>query len=320
MGNDSSPIILLTAQLDETQRARILEAAPAARIVSEQDLAAQPDLVPRVEIAYPRLPSELWSRARGLRWLQSSFAGVDGLLANPEARRHPAVFTNVHIHVHCLSEHLWGMALMLVRNLHGSVRIQQSAHWDTAAVSGNLGTLAGGTLCVAGLGAIGRHCAAIGRLMGMRVIGISRSGRADPAVDQVVTPDKRRDAFAASRLVMLLLPGTEETRGFVGKAEMDVLRGAWLVNGGRGTAVDTDELVRALQDGRVRGAGLDVTEPEPLPDRHPLWSLPNVVISPHYGGNHPGYEDESLEVFCSNLRRWVRGEPLEFVVDKSKGY
>ncbi|HUJ75960.1 MAG TPA: D-2-hydroxyacid dehydrogenase [bacterium] len=320
MGNDSGPVILLTAALDEEQRARLLDAAPGARILSEQDLAAHPDLVGRIEVAYPRLPSALWARAAGLRWLQTSFAGVDGLLANPEARRHPAVLTNVHIHVHCLAEHLWGMALMLVRNLHGSVRVQQSGHWDTQAVTGGVGTLAGGTLCVAGLGAIGAQCAAMGRLMGMRVIGINRSGKPHPSVDQMVTPDKRREVFAVSSLVMLLLPGTEETRGFAGKAELEALHGAWLVNGGRGTAVDTNELVRALEDGRVRGAGLDVTDPEPLPDGHPLWALPNVVISPHYGGVHPGYEEEALEVFRGNLRRWVRGEPLQNVVDKSKGY
>lgn len=320
MGNDSGPIILITAAIDEAGLARIREAAPGARIVREDDLSAQPDLVRQVQIAYPRLPSSLWARAQGLRWLQSSFAGVDGLMAIPEARRHPAVFTNVHIHVHCMAEQLWALALALVRNIHLSVRIQQTGHWDNPAASGGIGTLAGGTLCVAGLGAIGIQCAAIGRVMGMKVIGISRSGRPHPSADQVVTPDRRREAFAVSNLVMLLLPGTEETRGFVGKAEMDVLQGAWLVNGGRGTAVDTGELVRALQDGRVRGAGLDVTDPEPLPDGHPLWSLPNAIICPHYGGQHPGYDQESLEVFCGNLRRWVRGEPLQNVVDKSKGY
>jgi D-2-hydroxyacid dehydrogenase (NADP+) len=320
MDNDSGPLILVTARLDERQKGRILEAAPGARIVGEEDLAEEPDLVPRIEIAYPRLPSPLWARAQSLRWLQSSFAGMDSLLAVAEARRHPAVFTNVHIHVHCVAEHLWGMALMLVRNLNGSLRAQQAGRWDTAAVSGAAGTLAGGTVCVAGLGAIGAHCAAIGRLMGMRVIGISRRGLPHPSVDEMVRPEKRREAFAVSRLVMLLLPGTEETRGFVGRKEMEAMRGAWLVNGGRGTAVVTDELVRALQEGRVRGAGLDVTDPEPLPDAHPLWSLPNVIISPHYAGVHPGYEEEALDVFCANLRRWVRGEPLQNVVDKSRGY
>jgi phosphoglycerate dehydrogenase-like enzyme len=320
MSSDSGPFILVTSTLDARQEARILEAAPAARIVREKDLEADPGLVRRIQVAYPRLPSALWSGAESLRWLQSSMAGMDSLLSLPEARRHPAVFTNVHIHVHCVSEHLWGMALMLVRNLNGSLRAQQAGTWDTPAVSGAAGTLAGGTLCVAGLGAIGGQCAHMGRLMGMRVIGISREGRPHPSVDEMVRPQKRRDVFAVSTLVILLLPGTEETRGFVGKQEMDAMRGTWLVNGGRGTAVVTDELVRALQDGRVRGAGLDVTDPEPLPEGHPLWALPNVVISPHYAGVHPGYDEEALEVFCGNLRRWVRGEPLQNVVDKSRGY
>jgi len=320
MSNDSGPVILVTAKLGGAQEARILDAAPGARIVREADLVADPDLVRRVQVCFPRLPSALWDRAEKLAWLQSSFAGMDSLLALPEARRHPAVFTNVHIHVHCVAEHLWGMALMLVRNLHGSLRAQQAGRWNTAAVSGGAGTLAGGTLCVAGLGAIGAQCAAIGRLMGMKVIGINRRARPHPSVDEMVGPDRRREAFAASNLIMLLLPGTEETRGFVGKREMDVLRGAWLVNGGRGTAVVTDELVRALQDGRVRGAGLDVTDPEPLPEGHALWGLPNVVISPHYGGVHPGYEEEAFSVFCANLQRWVRGQPLLHVVDKAKGY
>ncbi len=320
MGNDSGPIILVTTALDGRQLGSIREAAPGARIVREEDLAAEPGLAARVQVAYPRLPSTLWAQAKGLLWLQSSFAGMDGLLAIPEARRHPAVFTNVHIHTHSVAEHLWGMALMLVRNLHTAVREQESGHWNTPAVSANVGTLAGGTLCVAGLGAIGAQCAAIGRLMGMRVIGINRDGRPHPSADQVVTPRDRREAFAASNLIILLLPGTPETRGFLGKKEMDALRGTWIVNGGRGTAVDTGELVRALQDGRVRGAGLDVTDPEPLPDGHPLWALPNVIISPHYAGVHPGYEEEALGVFCDNLRRWVRGEPLRNMVDKATGY
>jgi phosphoglycerate dehydrogenase-like enzyme len=320
MASDSDPIILVTTRLDGAQEARISAVAPRARIVREADLAAEPDLARRVQICFPRLPSALWDQAEKLAWLQSSFAGMDSLLALPEARRHPAVFTNVHIHVHCMAEHLWGMALMLVRNLHGSLRAQQAGRWDTAAVSGGAGTLAGGTLCVAGLGTIGAQCAAVGRLMGMKVIGISRRALPHPSVDEMVGPDQRREAFAASNLIMLLLPGTEETRGFVGKSEMEGMRSAWLVNGGRGTAVATDELVRALQDGRVRGAGLDVTDPEPLPDGHALWGMPNVIISPHYGGVHPGYEEEAFTVFCANLQRWVRGEPLLYVVDKAAGY
>ncbi len=88
------------------------------------------------------------------------------------------------------------------------------------------------------------------------------------------------------------------------------MRGALLLNAGRGTSIVTDELVPALQDGRVRGAGLDVTDPEPLPPGHPLWTMPNVIITPHYGGVHPGYDEEAFSVFCANLERWTRGQPL----------
>ncbi len=316
----AAPVILITTTLSGSQEARLAAAAPGARIVKEADLSADPALVGHVEICYPRLPSAMWASATRLKWLQSTFAGMDALLALPEARRHPAVFTNARIHSHCMSEHLWGMALMLVRNLHGSLRAQARGTWDQPGTSREAGTLAGGTLCVAGIGVIGTQCAAIGKLMGMHVIGISRHARPSAAVDEIVTPEKRRDAFAESRLVMLVLPGTEETRGFVGKAEMDAMKGCWIVNGGRGPAIVTDELVRALQDGRVRGAGLDVTDPEPLPDGHALWGLPNVIITPHYGGVHPGYDEEAFDVFCENLQRWVRGEPLKHVVDKAAGY
>jgi len=245
---------------------------------------------------------------------------MDALLALPEARQHRAVLTNVHIHASCVAEHLWGMALMLTRNLHLSLRAQQSGIWETARVSEGVGSLAGGTLCIAGLGVIGEHCAALGRVFGMRVIGISRRARPNPHVDEVVGPDKRREVFARSQLIMLILPDTAETRGFVGNEELDALRGALLLNAGRGSSVVTDHLVRALRDGRVRGAGLDVTDPEPLPSGHPLWSLPNVIITPHYGGVHPGYDEEAFSVFSANLQRWVRGEPLQNLVDKSAGY
>jgi phosphoglycerate dehydrogenase-like enzyme len=273
-----------------------------------------------VEICYPTVPSHLWTRAVRLQWVQTSSTGIEKHIQTPEARRHPAVFTNTHVAAGSLSQHLWGLALMLSRNLHGSVRAQLAAAWDREGVRKRIGALTGETLCVAGLGAIGAQGARIGGLFGMRVIGISRHVRPNPAVDEVVGPEKRCEAFAESRLIMLALPGTEGTRGFVGKRELDAMRGAWLVNGGRGSAVVTYELVQALEDGRVGGAGLDVTDPEPLPDGHPLWKLPNVIITPHCGGEHPGYAEEAFSVFCANLRGWIRGRRLQNIVDKAAGY
>jgi phosphoglycerate dehydrogenase-like enzyme len=320
MSSVAGPVILVTTTLAEGQEDRIRAAAPGARIVREPELSGHPDLIREVEICYPLLPPALWKTAENLRWLQATSAGMDNVLSLPEARMHPAVFTNVHIHAHSMAEHLWGIALALTRNLHKSLRAQDTGRWETARVSEGLSTLAGRTLCIAGLGAIGVYCAALGRAFGMRVIGISRSGRPDSCADEVVRPDQRGGAFARSRVIMLILPESPETRGFIGRPELDAMNGAFLLNAGRGSAIVTDELVRALGDGRVRAAGLDVTDPEPLPEGHPLWSMPNVLITPHYGGAHPGYEEEAFTVFCSNLERWVRGQPLEHVVDKTAGY
>jgi phosphoglycerate dehydrogenase-like enzyme len=154
----------------------------------------------------------------------------------------------------------------------------------------------------------------------MHVIGIRRNPRPSPVADEVVGPEARRDAFSRARVIMVLLPSTEETRRFVGSEELRAMTGAFLLNAGRGSSVDTDALVEALREGNVRGAGLDVTDPEPLPPASPLWSFPNVIITPHYAGVHPGYEEEAFAVFLENLGHWTRGEPLANVVDKAAGY
>ncbi len=320
MRQTDTPLILFTRALESGWPARIASIAPGARIVTEADLEKDPALIGRVQICFPSLKAELWDRAVGLRWLQADFAGIDSILAIPEVRRHPAVLTNVHIHAQCIAEHLWGMALMLTRNLHLAAAEQAKGTWNTPPLQEGISSLAGRTLCIAGMGAIGTRCAEIGRALGMHVIGISRQARPSRAADEVVGPADRARAFARARVVMLILPGTPETVGFVGKRELDAMQGAFLLNAGRGPSMVTEELIAALSDGRVRGAGLDVTDPEPLPDGHPLWSMPNVIITPHYAGVHPGYNEEAFEVFCGNLARWVRGEPLEHVVDRAAGY
>ncbi len=131
-------------------------------------------MIGRIEVCYAHLPSGLWERATSLRWFQSPWAGMERLLAVPEARRSPAVFTNAPIHAAPISEHLWGMLLSLVRNLPRARDFQRRRRWDHAACEPGLSILEGKTLCVAGLGEIGSRCARIGRAFGMRVIGIRR--------------------------------------------------------------------------------------------------------------------------------------------------
>jgi phosphoglycerate dehydrogenase-like enzyme len=314
-----NPIIFISDPLTDEQRAGIIRAAPGARLVDSADLGSDPSLVARIDVSYSSLPLALWEKARNLAWLQVKWAGVDTLLALPQVQAHPATITNVHIHGNAVAEQLWGMALMLARNLKRAVIRQEEARWDESLREG-LATIAGKTLCVVGLGAIGASCAAVGKALGMHVVGIRRNPKPSELADEVVGPDSRLEVFARSRIIMLLLPDTPNTRAFIGKEELSVMKGAFLLNGGRGKSIDTPALVNALRSGSVRGAGLDVTDPEPLPPAHPLWSMPNVIITPHYAGNHPGYDEEAFNLFLENLGRWTKGEPLLNVVDRVGGY
>jgi phosphoglycerate dehydrogenase-like enzyme len=322
-----NPIILLSEVLTREQQEELSRVAPRARLVTLPELGSDPSLAQSIDICYSALPLELWDKAGGLSWLQTKWAGVDSILALPQVKAHPATITNVHIHGTAMAEHLWGMALMLTRNLKAAVIRQVEARWDESLRDG-LANLSGKTLCVVGMGNIGASCAAVGKALGMRVVGIRRNpstGRpsalsAGAQADIVVGPERRLEAFADARLIMMILPDTTETRAFVGKEELSVMKGAFLINGGRGHAIHTPALIDALRSGNVRGAGLDVTDPEPLPPSHPLWSAPNVIITPHYAGNHPGYDAEAFSVFLDNLGRWMRGEPLTNIVDRSKGY
>jgi phosphoglycerate dehydrogenase-like enzyme len=205
-------VILLGRTLPPTMLAELQTIVPGARLVSGEDLAADPALAGQVEVCYAHLPSDLWPRAASLRWFQSPWAGMERLLAMPEARRHPAVFTNARIHAAPIAEHLWGMLLSLVRNLPRAWDLQRRRRWDHDAFKPAPALLEGKTLCVAGLGEIGARCARIGRAFGMRVIGIRRAELPHPDADDVVGPADRNGAFAAADVLMAVLPATDATR------------------------------------------------------------------------------------------------------------
>ncbi|HVP19786.1 MAG TPA: D-2-hydroxyacid dehydrogenase [Spirochaetia bacterium] len=313
------PLIFISEELTAEQHAAIAGIAPGARLVESSELASDPALVERIDICYSSLPPALWEKARNLSWVQLKWAGVETTLGLPQVMAHSAAITNVHIHGNAVCEHLWGMVLMLTRNLKGAVTAQAEQRWDESLRNG-LATIAGRTLCIVGFGAIGASCATVGKALGMRVVGIRRHPAASASADLVVGPEKRLEVFAESRIIMVMLPDTEDTRAFIGREELAVMNGVFLLNAGRGRSIDTPALVDALHAGRVRGAGLDVTDPEPLPQGHPLWAMPNVIITPHYAGDHPGYDKEAFSFFLDNLGRWVRGEPLRNIVDRRSGY
>ena len=184
--------------------------------------------------------------------------------------------------------------------------------------------LAGRTLGVVGYGDIGREVARRAHALGMRVVALRRRpelSAGDPLADELLGEDRLLELMARADDVVVATPLTPRTRGLVGRDAIAALKPtAVLVNVGRGPVVDEQALVEALAAGRIRGAALDVFETEPLPAGHPLWTLPNVLLSPHCADHVPGWVEAATRAFLDELERYRRGEPLRNVVDKTHGY
>jgi phosphoglycerate dehydrogenase-like enzyme len=200
------------------------------------------------------------------------------------------------------------------------LRSQAQEKWDPF----DLEAVAGRTLGIVGYGDIGQAVARKARAFDMRVIALRRRPEAsagDPLVDEVLPLERRLDLLRRSDDVVIATPLTAETRGLIGREEIAVLKpSATLTNLGRGPVIDEKALVEALEAGRIKGAALDVFSTEPLPAGHPLWRLPNVLVSPHCADNKADWLEESMRFFLANLERFRRGEPFPSVVDKRRGY
>ena len=303
---------------------RVRAVSPRVRLLTAPELERDPAAYRQAEVALVTgwLEHERLREATALRWIQTVGAGVERLLSPEIVARSELTITNASgIHAQPIAEHAFGLILMYARNLHLAAQRQHEAEWQSAPYRESLRTLHGRTLGVLGLGAIGERIAQIGAAFGLRVIGLKRTPHPVEHVSEVFGPEQLSAFLAQSDLLVNLLPLTSATRGWIGARELLSLpRGAFFVNLGRGGTVDTPALVEALRSGHLGGAGLDVTEPEPLPKEHPLWTLPNVIITPHYSGAQPDYFAHVGELFVANLERYVRGEPLFNVVDKQAGY
>ena len=267
------------------------------------------------EILYAwNFPRELLPLAAKLRWVQNMGAGVERAML-PELPRRVRVTRVAGIFGPWMAEYALGWCLWLTQRTELFRAQQRERRWRQADPL----RLHGATLCVVGLGDIGRTIARAARGFGMRVVGVSRSGRKAPEAERVYRTREIRNAIAGADFVALTVPLTEATRGLIGAAELAAMKpSAWLINIARGPVVDETALVDALRTHRLGGAVLDVFDEEPLPRGHPLWELDNVVITPHISG--PSTPGKIAPIFNDNLRRYVAGRALRYEVDRRRGY
>ena len=260
--------------------------------------------------------SDLAARAPRLKWVQSTSAGVEKLAPYIPSG---IVLTNASgVHIPKGGEYAMTALLMLNHRVPHFVTAQRDARWDQAFAT----PIAGKTVLILGVGAIGSAAARLARRFGMRVLGISRSAKRNPLVDRMYRPQDLKKALPQADFVLAILPLTSETRGLLGRAELDLLPPhAGLINLGRGPVIDNDALADKLRKGELSGAVLDVYPEEPLPSSSPLWATPNLIMSPHCAvDDATSYAERALALFLGNLKRYAAGRTLTNVVDTRLGY
>lgn len=256
-----------------------------------------------------------------LRWVQSWSSGIDSLPLTELEQRGILLTDASGVHARSVSETAVAMMLGLARGIATAVRNQHTGLWESPAT---LAEVNGGAVAIVGAGEIGREVARIARAFDMRVIAVRRSGGAMAEADVVYETARLDDALRESDYVVNILPLTNETEHIFNAERFAVMkRGAYFINVGRGGTVRTEDLIEALNKGVIAGAGLDVFEQEPLPTDHPLWSMPNVIITPHNAGGMTVRNTERLvKLFVDNLKIYLSGESgsLRNLVDYSKKY
>lgn len=257
-------------------------------------------------------------QAPGLKWVHTLSAGVDGFLLPPIIQGQVVLTNSSGIHGIPIAEHTFAMMLSFSRGIRHFVLHQQQRQWNHDI---QLTELHGKTLGVVGLGNIGREIARLGTAFGMRVLGVRRTpGQPEESVHRVVSFEGMDMVLKESDYVVLAVPLTVETKGMIGMRELELMKGAFLVNIARGEVVDETALIRALEQKVIAGAGLDVFCQEPLPADSPFYRLDNCLISPHRAAISPQYMDRAIDLFCRNLEAYIKGEPLPNRVDPAKGY
>jgi phosphoglycerate dehydrogenase-like enzyme len=260
---------------------------------------------------------DLRERAPRLRWVHFTGAGLEHLAPFDWIPEGVVLTNNSGVHAPKMAEYAEMAILMLANRVPFHVTNQRQARWQQffpAPVTGK-------TLLIVGVGAMGGAAAARARRLGLRVLGVRRTGKPHRHVDRMFRPEALDRLLPEADFVLVTAPLTPATRGLLGRRQLDLMKPeAGLINMGRAGIVDYDALADKLTRGELAGAILDVFDPEPLPSTSPLWHTPNLIMTPHCSSDAPDYADRTLDLFFENFRRYLAGRPLRNEVDRTLQY
>lgn len=283
--------------------------------LDEQPGAAQLEQVDLM-LAWP-VPQGMLERMPKLRWIQTLSAGVEGWLTRPDLRADIALTCARGIHRVQMPENILAALFHLTKHFATFVINQREQRWSRRMHE----PLAGKTLGILGLGTIGQELARKAAALELRVIGVKRTPQPLAHVERVYAPEATDEVLAQSDFVLLLMPLTADTDGFINARRLTAMKAsAYLLNFARGGLIVDDDLIAAVRNKTIAGAVLDVFRTEPLPAAHPFWRTEGILVLPHVGGGHPRRDEIAAGLFVDNLRRFLAGEPLTMLVDRARGY
>lgn len=314
-------IVTVLIPTEERHRRLLQESAPAFSFrYSSPETITQEEL-DHTDILIGNPPPGLLHGSPRLQWLQCNSAGTEPFLQPGVLHPHTLLTNATGAYGLAISEHMLGMLLELFKKLHTYRDAQHLHQWQSL---GRVRSIEGSTVLVLGMGDIGGEFARRVKALGAYVIGVRRTDTRCPAyADEVHLTADLDQLLPLADVVAVSLPGTSETAGLLDRRRIAMMKdGAVVLNVGRGSIIDTEALCDALESGHLAGAGLDVTDPEPLPSHHRLWDIPNAVITPHISGFYhlPETLERIVRISAANLKAYTEGAPLRNIVDFSTGY
>ena len=321
-GANTFKFVMLPPQSEVTRDwgRRLAETMPEVRVVIAEDQATAEREIVDAEAAFGWLPRELLAKAKRLRWLQAPQAAPAAGYYYLELIQHSLAVTNFReIFNDHISAHIMAFVLAFARGLHVYIPQQLRREWKKSRENSGVVHLPEATALIVGVGGIGAETARLAAAFGMTVLATDARRTAAPAgVAELHRPEALDALLSRADFVILTVPHTPATEGFMHRARFQRMkRSAFFINIGRGMTTKLDDLVAALNAGEIAGAALDVYEQEPLPAEHPLWTMPNVLLTPHMAGWGPYLDDRRYQIMTDNCRAFLDGKPLRNVVDKA---